>query len=140
MTRYFDASALVKLLVAESESAALDDHLAAFPALGATSLVGISETAIATARAGLLAQSRTAVGQENWLLVEGHAILGLDFTPAIARLAADLGCTLGLRTLDAIHVATAAAIPASLLEVVTYDKAMIAACQALNLPVVSPGV
>ena len=126
-------------MVTESESAALDDHLAAFPAPGATSLVGISETAIATARAGLLAESRTAVGHENWLLVEGHAILGLDFTPAIARLAAEYGSTLGLKTLDAIHVATAAAIPASLLEVVTYDEAMVAACRSLNLPVVSPG-
>lgn len=139
MTRYFDASALVKLVVAERESGALDDHLASFPTKGATSLIGITETAIATARSGLLEESRNAVSSVNWLLVEGHAVYGLDVTPEITQSAAEFGASLRLRTLDAIHVATADAIRGSLMELVTYDKAMIAACRELGLPVVSPG-
>jgi len=139
MTRYFDASALVKLLVTESESCAIDEHLAAFPDRGATSLVGITETAIATARSGRLEEARNATSHEHWLLVEGHAIHGLDVTAKIAQSAALLGTTLGLKTLDALHVATAQAIRSSLSEVVTYERAMIAACRALGLPVVSPG-
>ena len=44
-----------------------------------------------------------------------------------------------IRSLDAIHVATAAALGNDLVAVVTYDKQMVRAAEHLGLPVVSPG-
>ena len=43
-----------------------------------------------------------------------------------------------LRTLDAIHVASALAVGDDLVAVVTYDERMAAATQLLGLPVVAP--
>jgi predicted nucleic acid-binding protein len=43
-----------------------------------------------------------------------------------------------LRTLDAIHLATAAGIRASLSAFVTYDKRLAAAAEDAGLPVASP--
>ena len=139
MIRYLDASALVKLLVDEAESLALRSHLKRLRQPGVTSLVGVTQTSIAAARRGATTHAQAAIADTRWLRLPGHNVVGLDVTPEIAQLAARHGGTLGLRTLDAIHVATAQAIRGSLSEVVTYDTAMIAACQALELPVVSPG-
>ncbi len=139
MTRYLDASALVKLLVDEIESGDLDAHMSASPLPGATSLIGVAETAIATARQGMTALAARATNRGGWLLLPGYAIYGLDVTAEIAQSAAAIGSSFGLRTLDAIHVATAHAIRGSLTEIVTYDKTMVAACSALGLRVVSPG-
>lgn len=44
-----------------------------------------------------------------------------------------------IRSLDAIHVATAAALGEDLVAIVTYDKQMVRAADHLNLPVISPG-
>jgi predicted nucleic acid-binding protein len=44
-----------------------------------------------------------------------------------------------LRTLDAIHVATAAGIGADLQAFVTYDERLLQTAGELGLPVVSPG-
>lgn len=52
--------------------------------------------------------------------------------------AADLQ-PMGLRSLDAIHVAAAQTLGAALRELVTYDRRMIEAAQALAIPVVAPG-
>jgi predicted nucleic acid-binding protein len=43
-----------------------------------------------------------------------------------------------LRSLDAIHVATALSLGVNLVALVTYDERMIAAAQELGLPVASP--
>lgn len=45
-----------------------------------------------------------------------------------------------VRSLDAIHLATAAALGTDLVAVVTYDRQMHRAARALGLPVVSPGL
>ncbi|MCF4122925.1 type II toxin-antitoxin system VapC family toxin [Antribacter sp. KLBMP9083] len=44
-----------------------------------------------------------------------------------------------IRSLDAIHIATAAALGDDLVAVVTYDKQMVRAAEHLGVPVVSPG-
>jgi predicted nucleic acid-binding protein len=46
---------------------------------------------------------------------------------------------LHIRSLDAIHVATAAALGDDLVAVVTYDRQMVRAADHVGLPVVSPG-
>jgi predicted nucleic acid-binding protein len=44
-----------------------------------------------------------------------------------------------LRTLDAIHVATAAALGGELEAFVTYDQRLFETAERMGLPVVSPG-
>jgi predicted nucleic acid-binding protein len=46
----------------------------------------------------------------------------------------------GLRTLDAIHVASAQAIGPALDTLVTYDKRMLDAARAVGLPTAAPGI
>ena len=45
-----------------------------------------------------------------------------------------------LKALDAIHVATAEALGADLVALVSYDRQMIAVAPAIGLPVASPGM
>ena len=59
----------------------------------------------------------------------------ISLTPEIATLAGQIQ---PLRTLDAIHVASAAALT-DLTALVTYDDRMVTAAASLGLPVISPG-
>jgi predicted nucleic acid-binding protein len=138
MTRYFDASALVKLGVLEAESTALATFVDSHPEPAVTSAVAITEVAIALSRAGVALAER-ALASRGWLALPGVAVLSLPLTSDLCSRAADLGARLGLRALDAIHVASADAARETLSEVVTYDKAMIRACQSIGLCVASPG-
>ena len=55
----------------------------------------------------------------------------------IAPAAMQIGSTM-LRSLDAIHLATAASITAELGVLITYDRRMIADAQIIGLPVLAP--
>jgi len=68
-------------------------------------------------------------------VLAGVALVGL--TPAILQRAADLEPP-GLRSLDAIHVATALELGRGLLALVTYDLRMFEAAGSLGVPVVAP--
>ena len=138
MTRYFDASALVKLGVSEAESMALETLVETRPEPAITSAVAITEVGVSLARAGSAIAERV-VATAGWITLPGIAVLGMPVTMELCRSAASLGARLNLRSLDAIHVATAEAARETLSEVVTYDKAMIVACRELGLPVASPG-
>ncbi|MGC4175612.1 type II toxin-antitoxin system VapC family toxin [Demequina sp.] len=138
MTRYFDSSALTKLVADEAESATLRAHLAASPDAAMTSIVAVPEVGIATSRADATVGQRVT-GTLGWLRLPGLNVATAPLNPARAQSAARLGTQLKLRALDAIHVATAHAARDTITEVVTYDKAMVAACLELGLPVVSPG-
>jgi predicted nucleic acid-binding protein len=56
----------------------------------------------------------------------------------IARVAAAMGPAT-LRTLDALHLATAAALASDLDAFVTYDDRLAEAARAIGLPVLRPG-
>ena len=121
-----------------SESTDLDAFVDNRPQPAITSLIAVSEVGIALARSGVaLTPPPTAIG--GWITLPGITVLTMPLTVDLSTSAAEIGTRLRLRALDAIHVATAYAARETLTEVVTYDKAMIAACQALDLPVVSPG-
>ena len=94
----------------------------------ATSRIGVVETIRASTRREHDAAYRDRVLDE----VE---IIELD--PAIARVAASLSPRL-LRTLDAIHLATALALGPELDAFVTYDDRLAEAARTLGLPVVRP--
>ncbi|MGH2973479.1 MAG: PIN domain-containing protein [Solirubrobacterales bacterium] len=129
MTAYVDASALVKLVVEEAESAALRPFLDGFDVL-ATSRVAVVEVGRAAWRHSAIATDRAAEVLDVVVLVELDATLA----GGSAGVAPD-----SLRTLDAIHLASAQALAEDLQVFVTYDLRLAAAARALGLGVATPG-
>lgn len=125
---YLDSSALVKLAVREPESTALRRHLRRKWPLITSAL---SRTEVARA---LLPFGPDAVARGDEVLRRLEVIRIND---RILRAAGAL-LPLELRSLDAIHLATAIEIGADLARVCTYDERMAAAAVDLGLAVVAP--
>lgn len=126
---YVDASALAKLIVDETEG----DDLRAFLApihRQATSIVGRVEVERTIARRAPARLAHVAS------LLDDLVFVGLE--PDLAAAAATVGPP-ALRTLDAIHLASAAALGDDLEAFVTYDRRLAEAARALGMPVASPG-
>jgi predicted nucleic acid-binding protein len=125
---YLDSSALVKLVVRESESAALRRFLRRHP-VHASSALATTEVLRAVRRADPAA------------LPAVHEALGrvviLELTDDVLRDAGLLDPP-ELRTLDAIHLAAARTLGGDLTAVVTYDERMAAAAALLGLTVAVP--
>lgn len=121
----------MKLVRAETESAALADWIAQ----RADEAVVSSELA----RIEVLRAARRA-GPDA--LAEAHAVVGdLDLVPMgepVQRSACDIG-EAKLRTLDAIHLASAVLLRGELSAFVAYDHRLLDAAEQLKLPCVSPG-
>jgi predicted nucleic acid-binding protein len=125
---YLDSSALVKLAVSEAQTPALLRYLARRRPLASSAL---ASTEVARA-----------------LLPFGEAVVrrGLDVLSRIdlvrinERVLADAGALLPpeLRSLDAIHLATARLFGRTLARIVTYDDRLTAAAHQLGLTVVAP--
>jgi predicted nucleic acid-binding protein len=140
---YFDTCALVKLIRPDRETAALGAFIDTRPdTRWFSSEVVRAEMARAIRRGnhderGIVmdtARLRAELGQLAKLCE------GLDFVPVSSRVlndAADLENPF-LRTLDAIHVSTAAGLRKSLSAFVTYDQRLAAAAAEAGLPVISP--
>ena len=139
MSRYLDSSALVKLAVLESESGDLSAYLVASPAALWTSRIAVTEVLLAVRRRFPKADAPIDVSEPTELRLPGFTARVADVPPHVAVDAALIGADLGLRALDAIHVATALALRPGLTEVVTYDARMASACRTLGLAVVAPG-
>ena len=69
-------------------------------------------------------------------LLDDLVIVALE--PDVAAAAATIGPPT-LRTLDAIHLASAAALGSDLEALVTYDRRLAEAARGLGMPVASPG-
>lgn len=123
---YFDSSAIVKLSRAEPHSTALIEYLDSADVEASTSVIAEIEVTRALRRAGAAADQA----------VTGFYLLALD--AEVREEAARLGEPL-MRSLDAIHLATALAIGDDDLEFVTYDDRQAAAARDLGLIVVQPG-
>jgi predicted nucleic acid-binding protein len=129
-TLYVDSSALVKLVQAERESAALRRYFRRHRSLvRATCALARVEVVRAVAPGGARA---TALARRQ--LARFHQ---LDLDRELLDRAASLPTEAALRSLDAIHLAAAQTLPA-LQAVVTYDARMQLAAQALGLPVDAP--
>jgi predicted nucleic acid-binding protein len=125
---YVDSSALVKLAVEEPESAALRRYLRRRRPL-VTSALARTEVARALLPLGPAAVQR------------GRQVLGgVELVRVNDRLLDAAGAILPaeLRSLDAIHLATATSLGADLARVVTYDERLAAAAQNAGLTVASP--
>lgn len=124
---YADASALVKLVVEEPESRALLRWYVEAERV-VTSRIGIIETYRASARRPHDPEHRDHV-------VEDLEVIEID--ASIGRAAGAITPT-GMRTLDAIHLATALQLLPDIDAFVTYDDRLADAARALGLPVVRP--
>ena len=124
---YLDASALVKLVVPEAETAALTAFVKSPVALTSCSLARVEVVrAVRPHGADAIAAARELV-----------ATLDLDqLDDELLDLASDLEGQ--LRSLDAVHVAAALELGEGLGAFVTYDERMASAARSLGLPVASP--
>jgi predicted nucleic acid-binding protein len=128
---YLDSSALVKLAVSEPESRVLYDFLAQWPDRVVSGLARV-EVPRALARAG--ASPATRRRAETTL---AHVVvIGID-DDVLAR--AGRVEPAALRSLDAIHLATALVLGEDLGVFVTYDERLAAAARHATLPVETPG-
>ena len=138
---YFDSSALLKLLLPEAESASLLTWLApvAEDAQVSSALARVEVArALRTAHVVGRLDGRSLAGA----LAEGRHLLSrlglVPVEPEVLRVAAELPAP-HLRSLDAVHIASAARYREELTALVTYDDRMLAAATASGLPTASPG-
>ena len=125
---YLDASAFVKLVKDEPESAALNAALEAWPRKSSSALLEV-EGPRAARRTNPLAYDAARA------LLAGMELLEIDAD--IRRAAADLSDP-GLRSLDAIHLATALSLGERCGAFFGYDDRLIAAARAHGLTVTVP--
>ncbi|MCU1690532.1 MAG: PilT protein domain protein [Jatrophihabitantaceae bacterium] len=128
---YVDTSALVKLVVEEAETSALRAWLVAdgSPTTIVTSTLAVVELRRAARRHGEVATQLA----ERVL----DAVHHVSMVPEILASAASLQPA-ALRTLDAIHLATALQIGSSLAAFIAYDTRLADAAIAAGLPVARP--
>ena len=127
---YLDTSALVKLVVEEAETAALQRFVAqADPRTLITS---------ALSRAELL---RAAQRRDELTVQKAREVLDgvaeITITEALLDSAGAMQPST-LRTLDAIHLATAMELGAELSVLVAYDTRLLAAARAASVPILTP--
>ena len=126
---YLDTSAVVKLLVREPETVALRRELKQWPRRASSGLLRV-ELLRAVRRAGL---PRAMAGARRQLA----AIHLVRLDDSLLDHASGLGPPT-LRSLDAIHLASALSLGADLGTIITYDQRMIDGVVALGLPLTSP--
>ena len=125
---YLDSSAIVKLVVAEPQSAALRRFLRRRRPLISSAL----------ARTEVL---RAVLGEGDRASLRAHDVLSrLDLVRVNDRVLEAAGALVPaeLRSLDAIHLATARRLGSDLGHLVTYDIRMLDAAHLLGLPIAQP--
>lgn len=126
---YLDASALVKLVVTESESHALRSYLAT-KSLPISSRIAEIEVRRAVARGA-------QPGDEAQVSAVLSALQLVEVDARISAAAVSAPPP-SLRSLDAIHLASALALRDALEAVVTYDARLADAARAAGLEVIAP--
>ncbi|MBO0803853.1 MAG: type II toxin-antitoxin system VapC family toxin [Nocardiopsaceae bacterium] len=141
---YFDTCALIKLVRQDADSVALSGFIDERP--------GTRWFASEVARAEIARTVRRINHDEKGKVADqarleaelrhAESLCGnLDLVPVSTQVLSDAAAIRQpfLRTLDAIHLATAVAIRTGLSAFVTYDKRLAAAAEDAGLPVASPG-
>jgi predicted nucleic acid-binding protein len=128
---YLDSSALMKLVRREAETAALREWLTLRP-----------EQPVVTSELGRVEVLRAARRVGDPVLAEARAVMGdLDLIP-LDRAVQDIACDIGdptLRTLDALHLASALLLGDALTTFIAYDGRLADGAQAAGLAVAAPG-
>jgi uncharacterized protein len=125
---YLDSSAIAKLVVSEPETSQLVDVVRADPEVISSALAWTEVVRAVRRAGGRAARAKT--------VLEGIALVPID--DGIIREAADLAPPT-VRTLDAIHLATAISVGDELASIVTYDLRLAEAASAAGLQVLRPG-
>ena len=126
---YLDSSAFVKVVVDEAESAELRSFLAADSARRVSSALLRTEALRAVRHLGsdALANVRHGLRRVDLVAIDDRILESAgSLEPQV------------LRTLDAIHLATALAVGEDLVGVVTYDERMATASRLLGLRTLMP--
>lgn len=125
---YLDSSALVKLVVAEPESGSLRRFMR-LHRVRMSSALARTEVVRAVRHRGpeVIARARRVVLRIDLVRIDD----------ALLDAAASLDAMI-VRSLDAIHLASALSVAAELEALVTYDARMTTGAELLGLPVVAP--
>ena len=131
MKLYFDSSAIVKLIQLETESPSLFEFLELH-----------SEDQVVTSALARVEVARSLYGadQSCFALMTRHfsRMMTIAIDAEILERAASMLPGARLRSLDAIHLASAMAVGDGLRSVVTYDARMLDAARVVGLHVSSP--
>lgn len=128
---YLDTSALIKTVFAEEHSRALKDYIQENDAAGFVSSVLLT---VEMRRAVQRIDPRSLPKAD----VELYRVALVSLSDPVVEKASRFPDP-GLRSLEAIHVATALLVREELTAVVSYDKRMVAVARSEGLTVVSPG-
>lgn len=126
---YVDSSALVKLVLPEAESSSMIEFAAKFDTL-VTSAIGAIEFRRAVKR---------HYAQQLWAVERVLAEMTILELSHEVRRTAELLEPMILRTLDAIHLASALVIREELEAFVAYDERLLEAARLAGIPTASPG-
>jgi predicted nucleic acid-binding protein len=131
VTAYVDSSALLKRYVDEVDSDVAEQLLASDPVL-ATSWITVVEVRRNLAR--LLTGSDPAAAQAQFTTdLDALAMISCD--EAVATMAGDIGEALGVRSLDAVHLASAKRLRIDNLAFITFDIRQAQAARSMGLHV-----
>jgi len=132
---YVDTSALLKLLVREAESTAIERELMQWPSL-ATSMITEVELPRAVARAR---EDRPDTVIDGSLILQGvlASAAMIDLSEDIVAGARSVA-PVHVGALDAIHIASALSLGQELAGVATYDNRMADALTDLGIDVIAP--
>jgi hypothetical protein len=143
---YLDSCALVKLVVAEVETAALERFLDGRRAEMVSCQLALTEVVRVARRSGYYNSQREMIISSEALAARMEAAANLldridlvVVNRAVFIEAAAFAEDQHVGSLDAIHLACARKISAALTDFVTYDSQLARAAQAVGLPVISPG-
>jgi predicted nucleic acid-binding protein len=135
---YLDSSAILKLLRREDESDALIAHLDAHAQQElVTSALATVEVARALTAVGAADTAARSVRRSDRIEIGDVVVPALAMVAPVLDVARTLPPAV-LRSLDAIHVATAMLAREALDHLITYDKRMAAAARATGIRTVSP--
>jgi predicted nucleic acid-binding protein len=126
---YLHTSAFVKLCWPEPESEVLHGYLRQWP-------LRVSAVLLCTEALRAAQRQPAARVEQTQRLLERMPMMEVDRT--LFRQAGLLGPST-MRSLDAVHIATAMSLGPDLGVVITYDERMAAAARLFGLPVASPG-
>lgn len=128
MLTYLDASAFAKLLVHESESEALARYLDEHPDLVSSAILRAEGLRAIRHLGGELAErARSNLPRIRFVPVDDPLLdTAAVLDPAV------------MRTLDALHLASAVVLGEELEALVTYDQRMREGAEVLGLPVAAP--
>jgi len=141
---YLDSCALVKLVVAEQETPALERFLDGRRSEMASCQLALTEVIRVVRRSGFDSQRRLVISREDLEARMAAAARLLDRIDVVI-VSRELFIAAGalqedphVGSLDAVHLASARKIGPELADFLTYDKRLARAAEAAGLPVTQP--